>query len=335
MHLARFPRVKICHAPTPLEFLPRLSRVLGGPQIWIKRDDCTGLALGGNKSRKLEFLVGEALARGADTLITPGAVQSNHVRQTAAAARRFGLKAVGVLERRAPVNDDAYREGGNVLLDRLLGMRFVYRPAGTDMQKALEEEGERFRSEGAKPYLIPVGGSTATGALGYAAVALELVTQANDLGLRIDRVVLASGSAGTQAGLVAGFETMRANIGVLGVSVSSARADLEAKAHLLAEATAARLGLEGGIARERVEANDGYVGEGYGIPTAGMAEAVLLLAREEGIFLDPVYSGKAMAGLIDLIRRGTFRADENVVFLHTGGQAGLFAYQEFLSRAAG
>jgi L-cysteate sulfo-lyase len=335
MHLARFPRVKICHAPTPLEFLPRLTRLLGGPQIWIKRDDCTGLALGGNKNRKLEFLLGEALARGADTLVTPGAVQSNHVRQTAAAARKFGLRAVGVLEQRVATNDANYLGNGNVLLDRLLGMRFEYRPAGADMQQAIEEVGEKLRAEGAKPYLIPGGGSNPTGALGYAAVALELLAQANDLGLRIDRVVHATGSAGTQAGLVAGFETLNAGISVLGIGVRAPRAEQEAAVHRLAEATAAKLGLRGGIARDRVEANCDYVGEGYGIPTPGMAEAVRLLAEQEGIFLDPVYSGKAMAGLIDLIRRGSFRSDENVVFVHTGGQAGLFAYQDYLARSSG
>jgi len=334
MHLARFPRVKICHAPTPLEFMPNLTKLLGGPQLWIKRDDCTGLATGGNKNRKLEFLVGEALALGADTLVTQGAVQSNHVRQTVAAAMKFGLRCVGVLEHRVQTNDTDYLDSGNVLLDRLMGMRVEYRPADTDMQAAIEEVGERLRGEGAKPYLIPGGGSNPTGALGYAAVALELLAQVNEIGLRIDRVVHATGSAGTQAGLVAGFAALNAGIRVLGIGVRNPRDKQEANVHKLAEATAAKLGLKDGIARESVEANCDYVGAGYGIPTDGMAEAVMLLARTEGIFLDPVYSGKAMAGLIDLIRRGMFRVDENVVFVHTGGQVGLFAYKDFLTRAA-
>jgi L-cysteate sulfo-lyase len=333
MHLARFPRVKICHAPTPLEFMPRLTKLLGGPQLWIKRDDCTGLATGGNKNRKLEFLVGEALAEGADTLVSVGAVQSNHVRQTVAAAAKFGLKCVGVLEHRVATNSADYLEGGNVLLDRLMGLQIEYRPADTDMQAALEEVGERLKGEGAKPYLIPGGGSNPTGALGYAAVALELLAQANEIGLRIDRVVHATGSAGTQAGLVAGFAALNAGIPVLGICVSKPRDEQEAKVHALAEATAAKLGMKGGIARSAVEADSNYIGPGYGIPTEGMVEAVRMLARSEAILLDPVYSGKAMAGLIDLIRQGAFGQDENVVFVHTGGQVGLFGYADVLARA--
>lgn len=334
MHLARFPRVKICHAPTPLEFMPGLTKLLGGPQLWIKRDDCTGLATGGNKNRKLEFLVGEALAQGADTLVTQGAVQSNHVRQTAAAAAKFGLRCVALLEHRVPTNDPDYLDGGNVLLDRLMGLRIEYRAADTNMQAAIEEVGGRLAAEGARPYLIPGGGSNPTGALGYAQVALELLAQANELGLRIDRVVHATGSAGTQAGLVAGFEALNSGIRVLGIGVRNPRDKQEANVHALAEATAAKLGVKGGIPRAAVEANCDYVGAGYGIPTDGMAEAVMLLARTEGVFLDPVYSGKAMAGLIDLIRRGAFGKEENVVFVHTGGQVGLFAYKDFLTRAA-
>ncbi|CAH2604553.1 D-cysteine desulfhydrase [Rhodovastum atsumiense] len=334
MHFSRFPRVKICHAPTPLEFLPNLTRHLGGPQLWIKRDDCTGLATGGNKNRKLEFLVGEALAAGADHLVTQGAVQSNHVRQTAAAAAKFGLKCSALLEHRVETPDTDYTDSGNVLLDRVLGLDIDYRPAGTDMQAAIEELGARLRDQGARPYLIPGGGSNATGALGYANVALELLAQANEQGLRIDRVVHATGSAGTQAGLVAGFTGLNAGIGVLGIGVRAPKDRQEANVHRLAEATAERLGVKGGVPRAAVEANCDYVGAGYGIPTEGMAEAVRLLARLEGILLDPVYSGKGMAGLIDLIRKGAFGRDENIVFVHTGGQAGLFGYRDVLTRAA-
>jgi L-cysteate sulfo-lyase len=334
MHLARFPRVKLCHAPTPLEFMPNLTRALGGPQLWIKRDDCTGVATGGNKNRKLEFLVGEALAQGADHLVTQGAVQSNHVRQTTAVAAKFALKCTAVLEHRIQTNDPDYLESGNVLLDRLFGTEIEYRPGGTDMQAALEEVGERLKSQGRKPYLIPGGGSNPTGALGYANVALELLAQANEAGLRIDRLVHATGSAGTQAGLVAGFEAMSSGIRVLGIGVRAPKDRQEANVHRLAEATAAKIGHKGGIARAAVEANCDYVGAGYGIPTEGMAEAVRMLARLEGILLDPVYSGKAMAGLIDLIRKGAFGKDENVVFLHTGGQAGLFGYRDVLTKAA-
>ena len=334
MHLARFPRVKLCHAPTPLEFMPNLTRELGGPQLWIKRDDCTGLATGGNKNRKLEFLIGDAIAQGADHIVTQGAVQSNHVRQTAAAAAKFGLKCTALLEHRIQTNDSDYLDSGNVLLDRMLGLNIEYRDGGTDMQKAIEEVGEKLKSQGEKPYVIPGGGSNATGALGYAHVALELLAQANEMQLRIDRLVHATGSAGTQAGLVAGLEALNSGIAVLGIGVRLPRDRQEANVHRLAEATAEKLGLKGGIRREAVVANCDYVGDGYGIPTAGMAEALMMTARLEGIFLDPVYSGKGMAGLIDLIRKGQFGKDENVVFLHTGGQVGLFGYKDFLTGAA-
>lgn len=333
MYLARFPRVRICHAPTPLEPMLRLSKLLGGPHLWIKRDDCTGLATGGNKNRKLEFLLGEAIAAGADTLITCGAVQSNHVRQTAAAAAKFGLGCVGLLEEKVLVNEPDYREGGNVLLDRIYGLQIETVPEGTEMGAALEDCAERLRGQGRHPYIIPVGGSTTTGALGYAAVAMELLSQFNETGLQGARVVHATGSGGTQAGLVAGFETLGAGIHVLGVSVGSERAAQEEKVMALAEATSARLGGTGHIRREAVEVDSDHVGQAYGIPTAEMAEAVTLLARTEGILLDPVYTGKAMAGLIARVRAGAFSSEENVVFLHTGGQVGLFGYRAFLTGA--
>jgi L-cysteate sulfo-lyase len=338
MHLARFPRVKLCHAPTALEPMPNLTRHLreahgSAPNLWIKRDDCTGVATGGNKNRKLEFLMGEALALGADHVVTQGAVQSNHVRQTAAVAAKLGLPCTAVLEHRIVTNDPDYLDGGNVLLDRLLGITIEYRPGGTDMQAAIEEVGARLRSNGRNPYVIPGGGSNPTGALGYVNVALELLAQANEVGLRIDRLVHATGSAGTQAGLVAGMHALNAGIRVLGIGVRNPKEKQEATVHALAEATLAKLGVPGGIPRASVEANCDYVGAGYGIPTDGMAEAVKLVARTEGIFLDPVYSGKGMDGLLDLIRKGAFGPDENVVFLHTGGQVGLFGYSDFFTRA--
>ncbi len=331
MNLAAFPRTKLCQAPTPLELLPRLTKALGGPQIWMKRDDLTGMGLGGNKVRKLEFLVGDALAKGADHLVTQGAVQSNHVRQTAAVAAKLGLACTAVLEHRIETNDSAYLNSGNVLLDRLLGCRIEYRPGGADMQAAIEEVGARLTSEGARPYLIPGGGSNAVGALGYAAVALELVTQANEQGLRIDRLVHATGSAGTQAGLVAGLHALSSPIRVLGIGVRQPKGTQEANVLRLAQATAAHMGVERPITADAVEANCDYVGAGYGLPTPGMAEAVQMVARLEGVFLDPVYSGRGMAGLIDLIRKGTLTAGEHVVFLHTGGSSGLFGYADFFN----
>jgi len=334
LDLARFPRVKLCQAPTPLERLPRLTAELGGPDIWMKRDDLTGMGGGGNKVRKLEFLAGAALAEGADHLVTQGAVQSNHVRQTAAVAAKLGLACTAVLEHRIETNDSAYLNSGNVLLDRLMGTHLEYRPGGTDMQAAIEDVGTRLRAEGAKPYLIPGGGSNAVGALGYAAVALELLAQANDMGLQIDRLVHATGSAGTQAGLVAGLHAMSSPVHVLGIGVRAPKDRQEANVLRLAQATAAQMGLDRPVPSSAVEANCDYVGGGYGIPTPGMIEAVRMLARLEGIMLDPVYSGKGMAGLVDLIRRGTFTKGQTVVFLHTGGAAGLFGYADTFNEAA-
>ena len=326
MHLARFPRVRLFPAPTPLEKMTNLSRHLGGPEIWIKRDDCTVVATGGNKVRKLEWLVGEALAQGADHLITQGAVQSNHVRQTAAVARRFDMKCTALLEHRVETNDRDYLHSGNVLLDRLFDCAIEYRPPGLDMNAEAEARGQAMRDAGGKPYVIPGGGSNRVGALGYVSCAQELMQQADEMGLRIDRVVTATGSAGTQAGLVVGLQGCNANVPVLGIGVRNPKDRQEAAVHRLAEATADYVGVHGGIARDSVEANCDYIGPGYGQPTEGMKEAVLMLARMEGILLDPVYSGKAMAGLIDLVRKGTFRKEERIVFLHTGGAVGLFGY---------
>jgi L-cysteate sulfo-lyase len=307
--------------------MPNLTKRLGGPQLWIKRDDSTGIALGGNKTRKLEFLMGDALARGATHVVTQGAVQSNHVRQTAAVCAKLGVKCTALLEHRVATNDPSYFANGNILMDHILGITLEERPAYTDMQNAIEEVGKRLESDGEVVYLIPGGGSNCTGALGYVHVALELVAQANDLKLQIDRVVHATGSAGTQAGLIAGFEAMNSSIRVLGIGVRHPKEEQETNVFDLAKATAEKLGVKSDIPRNAVEANCDYVGDGYGIPSPGMIEAVRMLAREEGIFLDPVYSGKGMAGLIDLIRKGAFRRDENIIFVHTGGQAGLFGYQ--------
>ncbi|MEM9440057.1 MAG: D-cysteine desulfhydrase, partial [Pseudomonadota bacterium] len=333
MHLARFPRQHFAHLPTPLEPMPNLTKLLGGPTLYIKRDDCTGLATGGNKTRKLEFLIGDAVANGADTLVTTGAVQSNHVRQTAAAACRFGLACEALLDRRVPDRDARYETTGNVLFDRMFGATLDYLPAGTDMDAACAERVESIRSRGGKPYYIPGGGSNTIGALGYVNAALELLQQANDQSLRIDYVVHGTGSAGTQSGLVAGLEGANSGIDVLGMCVRQKDAKLqEAAVHRLASATAEKLGVKGGIDAGRVMANADYVGDGYGLPTEGTIEAIDLLARHEGILLDPVYSAKGMAGLIDQVRKGHFSKTDNIVFLHTGGALALFAYEERWTR---
>ena len=326
MKLARFPRVRLTQAPTPLEPMQNLTRLLGGPNLWIKRDDSTGLATGGNKTRKLEYLIGEALTKKADIVITQGATQSNHARQTAAAAAKFGMACEIILEDRTGYTHDDYRKSGNVILDRLLGANIRHVPANTDMDAAMAKLADELKSQGRTPYVIPGGGSNPVGALGYVTCALELAEQANVIGLDIDLLVHATGSTGTQAGLLAGLEGSRAGIPVLGIGVRAPKPVQEEKVYSLAARTADLLGIPGAVARERVVANCDYVGAGYGLPTPGMMEALELVARTEGILLDPVYSGKAMAGLIDLIRKGRFTKGQNIVFLHTGGAVGLFGY---------
>jgi len=326
MLLSRFPRVSLAHLPTPLEHLPRLSEHLGGPQIYVKRDDCTGLATGGNKTRKLEFSMAAALDDGADTVITVGAVQSNHVRQTAAAACKLGLRCEVLLEHRIDDPSDDYRNSGNVLLDRIFGANLREYPAGTDFDAEMQAIADEVQANGGRGYIIPGGASNHIGALGYVNCALELINQATERGLVIDHLVTATGSAGTQGGLIVGLQAMNAGIPLLGIGVSVAREDQEQKVFDLACETADFIGVPGIVAREDVVANCDYVGDGYGIPTESMNEAVMLLARLEGLLFDPVYSGKALAGLIDLVRNGHFADADNIVFLHTGGSAALFAY---------
>ena len=327
MHLSRFPRLHFAHLPTPLEPLERISRHLGGPNIWIKRDDCTGLSSGGNKTRKLEFLMADAVERGADTVITQGATQSNHARQTCAIAARLGFDCHILLEDRTGFHDDAYAHNGNVLLDQLHGASISIRPTDSDMNMEMELLAQRLRDDGKDPYVIPGGGSNETGALGYVNAAFELTHQANERSLRLDHLVHATGSAGTQAGLVVGMEAMHSRIPVYGVSVKAEKQQQEEKVFGLAQRTAEFMGLSPDlVARDKVVANSDYVGEGYGLPTDSMVEAVKMMAGCEGILLDPVYSGKGFAGLIDLIRKGHFKKDENIVFLHTGGSVSLFAY---------
>ena len=331
MNLAKFARARFAHLPTPLEPAPRLSAELG-IDLWIKRDDCTGLAGGGNKTRKLEFLLGEALEQGADTLITQGAIQSNHVRQTAAAAASFGMACRVILENRTGNQAVDYVGNGNVLLDRLLGAAIRMVPADTDMNAELEADAEAVRAAGGVPYVIPGGGSNPIGALGYVDCALELAAQANDESLVIDRLVTATGSAGTHAGLIAGMAVSGADIPVLGIGVRAPKAKQEENVFKLAVETARLLGHPDRVTRDRVVADCDYVGAGYGLIDDAVIDALKLAARTEGLLLDPVYSGKAMKGLIALARAGAFEG-QTVVFLHTGGAQGLFGYHGELEGA--
>ena len=331
LKLDRFPKVDLCHQPTALEAMPRLSEHLGGPKLWIKRDDCTGLASGGNKTRKLEFLVGEALEQGADLLVTQGAIQSNHVRQTAAAACKFGLQCHALLEHRVPNTGDKYNHSGNVFLDRIFGATFEYREAGLDMNAETLAVVETLKQSGRKPYFIPGGGSNDVGALGYASCGQELHLQAKEIDVAFDWLVMGTGSTGTQAGLVAGLNAVDSDMKVMGVSVRQPHDKQVNAVNGLAQKVAARLGPKE-LPIEKIIVDDNYVGEGYGIPAESTLEAIMMAARFEGLLLDPVYSGKGFAGLIGMVRAGFFTANDNVVFLHTGGSVALFAYEDVLSK---
>ncbi|HLK25854.1 MAG TPA: D-cysteine desulfhydrase [Caulobacteraceae bacterium] len=330
MNLARFPRRRYTPGRTPIEPLDHLSRALGGPRIWVKRDDTLGLAAGGNKTRKLEFLVAEALAQGADTLITVGAVQSNHCRLTLAAAVREGLKCRLVIEQRVPGSYDA-RASGNNFLFRLLGVeKLAVVNAGDDLALAMQALADELTAEGRRGYIIPGGGSNPLGALGYVACANEILDQSFEMGVAFDHIVCASGSAGTHAGLLVGLAAREAEFPLTGVNVRRPRSEQEANVLTLANGTAELLGLSRAIDQAAVVALDDWVGPGYSLPSQEMVEAVRMAARLEGLLLDPVYTGKAMAGLIALARRGAFRPDENVLFVHTGGSPALYAYQDVL-----
>jgi len=326
MNLGRFPRIPLAHLPTPLEHLPNLTRELNGPEIWIKRDDCTGMSTGGNKTRKLEFLMAEARDQGADIVLTQGATQSNHARQTAACAAKMGIDCHILLEDRTGKTDHDYNDSGNVLLDYLHGATVEFRPANPDMNAELAAVAAKLKSEGRKPYFIPGGGSNPVGALGYVNAAMELIGQANAIGLRIDHVVHATGSAGTQAGLITGLAATRSGVPLLGIGVRATRPKQEENVFKLACATADLCGVNGAVRREDVAANCDYVGSGYGFSTPASIDAIQTLARLEAILLDPVYTGKGMAGLLDLTRKGFFKKGQNVVFIHTGGSVGLFGY---------
>uniref|UniRef100_A0A483K912 D-cysteine desulfhydrase n=1 Tax=Klebsiella quasipneumoniae TaxID=1463165 RepID=A0A483K912_9ENTR len=320
-NLTRFPRLELIGAPTPLEYLPRLSDHLGR-EIFIKRDDTTPLAMGGNKLRKLEFLAADALREGADTLITAGAIQSNHVRQTAAVAAKLGLHCVALLENPIGTRAENYLSNGNRLLLDLFNTQIEMCDALTDPAAQLDELATRIEAQGYRPYVIPVGGSNALGALGYVESALEIAQQCEDA-VEISSVVVASGSAGTHAGLAVGLEQLMPQAELIGVTVSRAIADQLPKVVALQQAVANSLELQ---AKADIILWDDYFAPGYGTPNEEGMAAVKLLAQLEGILLDPVYTGKAMAGLIDGITQKRFKDEGPILFVHTGGAPALFAY---------
>jgi len=334
MDLTRFPRRRYTAHATPLEAMPRFSAALAascpggrGPEVWVKRDDLLGLFPGGNKTRKLEFLMADALAQGADTLVTCGAPQSNHCRITLAAAVKEGLKCRFVIEERVPGSYDA-QGSGNHFLFRLLGVeQITVVPAGTDMAAAMQRIADELAAVGRKAYVVPGGGSNALGGLGYVACAQELMAQCFETGMRFDRIVLGSGSSGTHGGLLAGLLGHQLDWPIVGIGVSRDPADQEPLVHREAQAVLDLLGVKLTVPRESVVSVGGYWQPKYSVPNQAMVEAVQMLARTENLLLDPVYTGKAMAGLIGLARQGRLRPDEKVLFLHTGGLPSLFVYE--------
>jgi len=309
------PHIKIAQLPTPVEILPRLTTVLGGPKILVKRDDLTGLAFGGNKTRKLEYLLAEAQAHGARTIITAGAVQSNHCRQTAAACARLNFKCILVLS-----GDKPATATGNLLLDRLFNAEIIW-TSYEEGDQLLQQTFQKAWEEGKRPYLIPYGGSNTTGATAYVYAMQELLSQK----YKPDWIVFASSSGGTQAGLAAGARIFGFGGNILGISVDEPVAELKDRVASLATATADALGENATFQPEDILVNDNYLGAGYGMMGAPEIEAIRLFAHQEGLLLDPVYTGRAAAGLIDLIRHGYFKPEETVLFWHTGGTPAIFS----------
>jgi D-cysteine desulfhydrase len=308
-------RIVLAHLPTPIEPLPRLTKLLQGPRLFIKRDDLTGLGLGGNKTRKLEYLAADALAQGCRTLITTGAVQSNHCRQVAAAAARLGLGCILVL-----AGEDPGIRQGNLLLDELSGAKLVFVPK-EERDQRLQQAFTHAEADGMQPYLIPYGGSNPIGVQGY----IQAMQELQDQNLQPDWIVLASSSGGTQAGLILGAQQTGFSGRILGISVDKSEGELTQTIMALANQTAAWLGIDKKIKSGDVLVNDAYCRAGYGILQPAEVEAIRRFARTEGILLDPVYTGRAAAGLIDLIRKGFFKSDETVLFWQTGGIPALFA----------
>ncbi|MEH8017420.1 D-cysteine desulfhydrase family protein [Rheinheimera muenzenbergensis] len=326
----QIPRQIISHQPTPLQSAPRLSALLG-INLLLKRDDCTGLAGGGNKTRKLEYLLADAQRQGADTLVTIGGVQSNHARQTAAAAAQFGFGCELILQDVAGTPAADYQHNGNMLLNQLLGANIHRLSLAQDCQQYADTLLQQLRQQGKKPYLIPIGGSSVIGSLGYVRCALELLTQLKQQGEKPDQIVVATGSAGTQAGLLAGLILAGADIPVLGITVSRpADAQIMLVSNLLQQLLGF-LQLDPALANGRVQANGDYYGSAYGVTTDATIQALRSAARTEGLLLDPVYTGKAMAGLIDLSQRGIIAKHSRQLFIHTGGSQALPAYLSVLN----
>lgn len=328
MNLAKFPRRRYTPYFTPIQKLEHLTEYMGGPQIYIKRDDLLGLTGGGNKTRKLEFLMADALSKGADTIITCGAVQSNHCRLTLAAAVAEGLKCHLVLEQRVPNSYNEHASGNNFLF-HLLGVEGIHVvEGGSDMMAEMKKVADELAAQGRKPYIVPGGGSNEIGALGYVSCAQEILQQSFEMGVSFDHVVVTSGSTGTHAGVLTGLMGENAHIPVIGIGINKKKDIQTRNVYDLCRRLCDKLGVPE-FSRDEVVVFDDYIGEGYSRVTDGMIKAVNLVAKTEAILLDPVYTGKTMDGMLDLIRKGVFRKDEKVLFLHTGGSPALFAYTNY------
>ena len=327
--LERIPRVGLAQLPTPLEPLPRLTAELGGPRLWVKREDCTGLGFGGNKLRKLDYVLSEALAAEADTLVSGGVVQSNSQRQVAAAAAKLGLAChLVVYEGRVVPPSPDYHLSGNALLNRLFGAKIEKAPWTGERNAAIEARAAELEAQGRKPFVVPYGVSNARGALAYASTIVEIARQSAAAGFTPSAVVHCSGSGGTQAGLVLGARAALSRTRILGIDIDAEPARVEADVLRYGQEAAALLQIP--FEPADVEVVAGHAGPAYGVPHAATLEAIRLAGRLEALVLDPVYSGKGLAGLIALIREGRWRANEDVVFLHSGGEPALFAYRELL-----
>ena len=322
--LEKFERIKLGHFPTPIEHLKNVSQHLDGPNIFIKRDDCTGLATGGNKTRKLEFLIPDAIKNKAELIVTVGAIQSNHARQTAAACSLKGLKCLIILEQRLKDPPDAYMNSGNVFLNKLLGAEVMLCPKDQDILEYSTKVVEDIKSKGTNVYFIPGGGSNSIGALGYVECFKEILEKNSKY--NFTHIIHATGSSGTQAGLLAGKKYFQSQLQIIGISVRYEKKIQEEKVYNEAKKVCEKLKCDV-LDRSEVVAYDDYVGSGYGEPTDGMIEATNLLAKKEAILLDPVYSGKGFAGLIGLIRQKKFTKEDNILFIHTGGAVSLSAYE--------
>ena len=322
--LEKFERIKLGHFPTPIEHLKNVSQHLDGPNIFIKRDDCTGLATGGNKTRKLEFLIPDAIKNKAELIVTVGAIQSNHARQTAAACSLKGLKCLIILEQRLKDPPDAYMNSGNVFLNKLLGAEVMLCPKDQDILEYSTKVVENIKSKGTNVYFIPGGGSNSIGALGYVECFKEILEKNSKY--NFTHIIHATGSSGTQAGLLAGKKYFQSQLQIIGISVRYEKKIQEEKVYNEAKKVCEKLKCDV-LDRSEVVAYDDYVGSGYGEPTDGMIEATNLLAKKEAILLDPVYSGKGFAGLIGLIRQKKFTKEDNILFIHTGGAVSLSAYE--------